>query len=41
MLVTHPNPHSITLGSVRECEGMNPHNPEWVLSLGIGVPMDF
>jgi hypothetical protein len=28
-------------GSVRECEGMNPHTPKWSPTLGVGVPMDF
>jgi hypothetical protein len=23
--------------SVRKCEGMNPHTPKWVLTLGVGV----
>jgi hypothetical protein len=27
--------------SVRGCEGMNPHTPNWVPTLGVGVPMDF
>jgi hypothetical protein len=27
-------------GSARECEGMNLHPPKWVLTLGVGVPMD-
>jgi hypothetical protein len=27
--------------SVRECEGMNPHIPKWVPTLGVGVSMDF
>jgi hypothetical protein len=29
------------LRSVRECEGMNPHTPKCVRTLGIKVPMDF
>jgi hypothetical protein len=28
-------------GSVRRCEGMNPHTPKWGVILGIEVPMDF
>jgi len=28
------------LGSVDKCEGMNPHTPKWVLTSGVGVPMD-
>jgi hypothetical protein len=28
-------------GSVRECEGMNPHTPKWVPTLGVRIPMDF
>jgi len=28
------------LGSVGECEGMNPHTPKWAPTLGIKVPMD-
>jgi hypothetical protein len=28
-------------GSVRECEGMNPHIPKWAPTLGVGVSMDF
>ncbi len=27
--------------SVGQCEGMNPHTPKWVPTLGVGVPMDF
>jgi hypothetical protein len=27
-------------GSVRECEGMNPHTPKGVSTLGVGVPVD-
>jgi hypothetical protein len=27
--------------NVRGCEGMNPHTPKWVPTLGIGVPVDF
>jgi hypothetical protein len=27
-------------GSIGECEGMNPHTPKWVPTLGVGVPMD-
>jgi len=27
--------------SVGGCEGMNPHNPKWIPTLGIEVPMDF
>jgi len=26
--------------SVGECEGMNPHTPKWVATLGVGIPMD-
>jgi hypothetical protein len=29
------------LRSVGECDGMNPHIPKWVFTLGIGVLMDF
>jgi hypothetical protein len=29
------------LGSVGECEGMNPHTPKWAATLGVGVTMDF
>jgi hypothetical protein len=25
-------------GSVGKCEGMNPHTPKWVPTLGIGIP---
>jgi hypothetical protein len=28
------------LGSVGECEGMNPHTPKWAPILGVGVSMD-
>jgi hypothetical protein len=31
---------SHALGSVGECEGMNPHTPKWTPTLGIGVPLD-
>jgi len=27
-------------GSVGKCEGINPHTPKGVSTLGIGVPMD-
>jgi hypothetical protein len=27
-------------GSVRKCEGMNPHTPKWAPTLGVRVPMD-
>jgi len=26
--------------SVRKCEGMNPHTPKGVSTLGVGVPMN-
>jgi hypothetical protein len=26
--------------SVGKCEGMNPHTPKWVPTLGVGIPMD-
>jgi hypothetical protein len=29
------------LGSVSECEGMNPHTPKWAPISGVGVLMDF
>jgi hypothetical protein len=29
------------LGSVEECERMNPHIFKWALTLGVEVPMDF
>jgi len=28
------------LGSVGECEGMNPHTPKWAPILGVGISMD-
>jgi hypothetical protein len=28
-------------GRVGKCEGMNPHIPKWIPTLGIKVPMDF
>ncbi len=28
-------------GSVRECEGINPHTPKWVSTLAVRVPVDF
>jgi hypothetical protein len=28
-------------GNVGECEGMNLHTPKWVITLGVGLPMDF
>jgi hypothetical protein len=31
-------PHA--LGNVRECEGMNPHTPKGVSTLGVGVLVD-
>jgi hypothetical protein len=27
--------------NVRECEGINPHTPKGVPTLGVGVPVDF
>ncbi len=24
-----------------ECEGMNPHIPKWIPTLGVGIPMEF
>jgi hypothetical protein len=27
-------------GSAKECEGMNPHTPKGILTLGVGIPMD-
>ncbi len=27
-------------GNVKECEGMNPHTPKGIPTLGVGVPMD-
>ncbi len=29
-----------TIGSVGECEGLNPYTPKWAPTLGVGVPMD-
>jgi hypothetical protein len=29
---------SHTPGSVRKCEGVNPHTPKWTPMLGVGVP---
>jgi hypothetical protein len=26
--------------SVGKCDGMNPHTPKWVPTLGVGIPMD-
>jgi len=31
---------SHVIGSVRECEGINPHTPKGTPPLGVGVPMD-
>ncbi len=28
-------------GSVGECEGMSPHTPKWIPTLGVGISMDF
>jgi hypothetical protein len=28
-------------GSVGKCEGMNPHTPKWIPTLGLGVLKDF
>jgi hypothetical protein len=36
-----PEVTSHTPGNVGECEGMNPHNPKWVPTLGVGVLMNF
>jgi hypothetical protein len=35
-----PGSHIYTPGSVKECEGMNPHIPKWTLILGVGVLME-
>jgi hypothetical protein len=35
-----PGVTSHALGSVGECEGMNPHTPKGAPTLGIGVMMD-
>jgi len=35
-----PGNHIHTLGNVRKCEGMNPHIPKWIPTLGVGVPME-
>jgi hypothetical protein len=35
-----PRVTSHALGSVRKCEGMNPHTPKEAPSLGVIVPMD-
>jgi hypothetical protein len=36
-----PGVTSHTPGSVRKCEGVNPHSPKATPTLGNGVPMDF
>jgi hypothetical protein len=33
--------HIHTPKNVKECEGMSPYTPKWILTLGVGVPMDF
>jgi hypothetical protein len=33
-----PEVTSHTPGSVRKCEGVNPHTPKWIPKLGVGVP---
>jgi len=25
----------------QECEGLNPHIPKWIPTLGVGIPMEF
>jgi len=32
--------HIHTLESVRECEGLSPHTPKWIPTLGVGVPIN-
>jgi hypothetical protein len=39
-LKMQPKNHIHILGSVGECEGMNPHIPKWAPTLGVGVLMD-
>jgi hypothetical protein len=36
-----PRVTSHVLGSVGECEGMNPHIPKGAPTLGVGIPVDF
>jgi hypothetical protein len=36
-----PGVTSHTPGSVRKCEGVNPHTPKATPTLGDGVPVDF
>jgi hypothetical protein len=33
--------HIHILGNVGECEGMSPHTPKWIPTLGVTIPMDF
>jgi len=33
--------HIHTLENVRECEGMSPNTPKWILTLGVRVFMEF
>jgi hypothetical protein len=33
--------HIHTPKSAKECEGMSPHIPKWIRTLGVGVSMDF
>jgi len=33
--------HIHTLSNVGKCEGMSPHIPKWIPTLGGGVLMDF
>jgi hypothetical protein len=39
-LRVQPRSHTHTFESVRECEGMNPHTPKWIPTLGVGVPIN-
>jgi hypothetical protein len=40
-LKVQPKNHIHILGSAKECEGLNPHTPKWVLTLEIGILRDF
>jgi hypothetical protein len=37
---SEPESHISCSWGARECEGMNPHIPKWVPTLGVGILMD-
>ncbi len=40
-LKVQPTNHMYIPKSVKKCEGMSPHTPKWIPTLGIGIPTKF